>query len=672
MKLIRAQAQNYRSIVDSGVVEIGERVTVIVGKNEQGKTTFLKALASFNPKLSYSPSDFPTHLRPSLEDTSPAGIPIITLWFLPDESEKKNLKEVVLNLDDTTEFKITRYYNARYEYKAIGLGGNETDINFSSSDTLPIVEDIKKFVTNFRAKTDAHTQRLSTFAASKPQADSHVDAFLTADFTDFAHLDNLIKTFITALNGLPGQDQAVQDDIVSLTKYLQAKQKEIQLKLETDPSQVFHRALPSLLFHSTILDKIPNEVSIQDFIKDPEGTSKGMSNLCGVAGLSIQKIQELASTTDTSKRESYEDTYRSSISGGINEFWTQAMYTVHFRIEEDKLSVSVSDGVYARRIVPADRSDGFQWYLSFYSALLNEASGTDATIIMLDNPGLELHFDGQRDIKRFLEEKLHSAIQIIYVTHSPAMIDPYNLEQIREVELLGSSQGTKVHKLKVKNGTQFDLLEPVRSAIGASLVSSLMFNEFNVLVEGAADKPILEGAFNILHAEESKKVQVNGSVSEGGSGNVLALFYFRAKLPFVIYLDADTRGRQLVDSLTDSGIPRDNIVSLDSILEESQKGRDLELEDLLSKDFYHKAVLQTYPDKSVNPQGEIAGKRTKYYENQYKSVHGIGFNKRRVSEAVKQLLIAGKADSESLENLKKLTQKLMSTLQVQGTSNRSA
>jgi predicted ATP-dependent endonuclease of OLD family len=48
-------------------------------------------------------------------------------------------------------------------------------------------------------------------------------------------------------------------------------------------------------------------------------------------------------------------------------------------------------------------------------------------VLLLDNPGLELHLDGQRDIKRFLEEKVSLDSQVVYVTHSPAMVDSFNL-----------------------------------------------------------------------------------------------------------------------------------------------------------------------------------------------------------------------------------------------------
>ena len=99
------------------------------------------------------------------------------------------------------------------------------------------------------------------------------------------------------------------------------------------------------------------------------------------------------------------DDYKATISGAINEFWTQQNYTVYFRTEKDRLSVSIEDKTYGRRIPPPDRSDGFRWYLSFYSTLMNEVSSNEQNILLLDNPGLELHPDGQWDIKRSIEER---------------------------------------------------------------------------------------------------------------------------------------------------------------------------------------------------------------------------------------------------------------------------
>jgi predicted ATP-dependent endonuclease of OLD family len=419
--------------------------------------------------------------------------------------------------------------------------------------------------------------------------------------------------------------------------------------------------MPSFVFHSTTLERIPDEVDVAAFISDPERTSKGMANLCRVAGLSTQRIQTLAAA-DTSQRQTYEDFYSAFVSGGINEFWTQAKYYVHFRIEKEKLGVSISDDIYSPRIPPTERSDGFQWYLSFFSTILDEDSAIRNSVLLLDNPGVDLHADGQNNIKQFLEERLSLRTQVIYATHSPAMIDPYNLEQVRPVRLLSENEGTKVSNTLFKEGEEADLLEPVRSAIGASLVNSLMFDKFNVLVEGKADKPILEGAFSILDSGREKKVLINGSVSETKEG-FLPRFYQRSRLPFVVLVDADSGGRNLLKLLQKWGIPDQSIVNLKDHFQDFSD--DFELEDILSAEFYHRAVCETYPDKKIKQPEVDTRKRTKAYEAASKEQYNIGFNKRRVGETIKRLIKAGRGDEASLDNLKKVAEVLYTACEEQ-------
>ena len=51
MKLTKAQIKNYDRIADSEEMLLDEKLTVLIGKNEQGKTTFSKTLESFNKFL---------------------------------------------------------------------------------------------------------------------------------------------------------------------------------------------------------------------------------------------------------------------------------------------------------------------------------------------------------------------------------------------------------------------------------------------------------------------------------------------------------------------------------------------------------------------------------------------------------------------------------------------
>ena len=418
------------------------------------------------------------------------------------------------------------------------------------------------------------------------------------------------------------------------------------------------------MLHSTKSDHIPNEVNVSDFVANPDATSKGMANLCRAAGLSVQKIRELAATSDTGQREAYEDHYKGTISGGLNEFWTQAEYHVHFRIEKEHLSVSISDGNYIQRIPPSDRSEGFQWYLSFYATLLNDVGVSNQTVLLLDNPGLELHLDGQRDIKRFLEEKVSLNSQVIYVTHSPAMVDPFSLRQVRSVELHPNQNGTKVSGFRAKQGSDLDLLEPVRTAMGMSLVSSLILNEWNVLVEGAADKPIVEGVFFSHYPEYRNKILVNGSLSESKDA-FLVQFYQRAGLPYVVLLDADSGGRELFKELVAVGVPTSRIIRLEEVF--AGREGDFSLEDVLSPDIYHKAVAQAYPKNGVERPPESKKKRTSLYEDAFKQSHGIGFNKRRVAEVIKKLLSDSQEDEETKTKLGTLSTAIVDGLKAQVT-----
>ena len=53
MELIAFRVRMYKGIIDSGWVNVN-RLAVLVGKNESGKTSLLKALHKFNPDSSES------------------------------------------------------------------------------------------------------------------------------------------------------------------------------------------------------------------------------------------------------------------------------------------------------------------------------------------------------------------------------------------------------------------------------------------------------------------------------------------------------------------------------------------------------------------------------------------------------------------------------------------
>ena len=135
MKVTKTHVQTYRSIVDSGIVDVEEGVTVIIGMNEQGKTNFLRAIKAFNSEEQFTPGDLPNHLRPSLEDSKSQEIPIISIWFALEASDKKKLAGVVHDIESVSEIKCTKHYGNNYRYWEI-KNGQESLLTICSSRYL--------------------------------------------------------------------------------------------------------------------------------------------------------------------------------------------------------------------------------------------------------------------------------------------------------------------------------------------------------------------------------------------------------------------------------------------------------------------------------------------------------------------------------------------------------
>ena len=90
MKLIRTRVTNYRNIINSNPVDIGSS-TCLVGKNEAGKTAFLKALEGLNStddgfKRYNKTEDYPRRFLSEYDERHDGEALVIwTEWSLDDD-----------------------------------------------------------------------------------------------------------------------------------------------------------------------------------------------------------------------------------------------------------------------------------------------------------------------------------------------------------------------------------------------------------------------------------------------------------------------------------------------------------------------------------------------------------------------------------------------------------
>ena len=117
-------------------------------------------------------------------------------------------------------------------------------------------------------------------------------------------------------------------------------------------------------------------------------------------------------------------------------------------------------------------------------------------IVLLDEPGLTLHGKAQKDLLRYIREKLQPDYQVIYTTHSPFMLDVENIFSLRTVEDVVKEKniggiveqevlGTKVGE-KILSGDR-DTILPLQGLLGYDITQTLFVGPYVVVVEGYSE-----------------------------------------------------------------------------------------------------------------------------------------------------------------------------------------
>lgn len=91
MELIKFRIKNYKSIVDSGDCYFSDKLTILAGKNESGKTSILEALEDFDENKK---------IRDDAKPINGDGIPEILVTF---KLGKDEIDEVFIETDLDTK-----------------------------------------------------------------------------------------------------------------------------------------------------------------------------------------------------------------------------------------------------------------------------------------------------------------------------------------------------------------------------------------------------------------------------------------------------------------------------------------------------------------------------------------------------------------------------------------
>ena len=622
MKLITARVQNYRCIRDTGWFDVEDAKTIMVGPNEAGKTAVLEALQQIKPPegvREFDPlRDYPRKLYNADIQSGrldPRKIPVASARFGLEPDDLAALPD--------------GFEGATYTYTR-NLGNNGTHSIEGGPQLVLFTEAVRKDLLRMASHIDKRTAESREDDEQAPSAD----------------LEGIIQNWQVDVTKIAGDRatelqewlDSVADDIDE-TNTREDNRHTRLLKhtripeIRSEALKELNARLPVFVYFSNYFRVRPS-LHLRNFahrvehqLLEDHRYDFGNSCLLKLLGFSPRELADLGDAPDPDDddpdafaRYSNQLDERSiklnaasvRLTSDIRSVWNPDSA----RAEADTVLVE-ADGQYLRVVVQDElgvkiefdqRSEGFQWLVSFFVVFSAEAADAhDNAVLLLDEPGLSLHGLKQREFRHTVS-RLAEANQTLYTTHSPFLVGPDELDLVRVVEMADRETGTKVHTTVTANDPA--ALLPLQEALGYDLAQSLFAQRRNLVLEGLTDYWYIDATAHLLReagiADLDQRIAL---LPAEGAGRVVyyATILHANNLKVAALLDSDNAGQAaatqdtLVHALGNDRILRTHDVCAGSI------GKP-EIEDLLrstlvavAKAEYGKDVTATASNQPNRP-----------------------------------------------------------------------
>lgn len=445
MRLKSFQIQHYRSISDTGVVQLSERdnVTVLAGQNESGKSSILGALRD------YENEDFRDGSAPF--STEESADQVVSCTYKIESS------------DDLTQLL--------------------NDI---------AIEDHKIEVEDGEVILDANKiKRIREFTITRTKTDGEIS--ISIDDTTF-------KIFCSAILE---KDKAPAENAVGEAAPAPIEKVSYFPLSDEDNNTVasiFWRTTPPIVFFDDFCDLLPDRILLSD-LKNKKTDARGykaVRNLEKILGTDFVDKETESDAVRRTKESKENDT----ITVDFQSDWGQRIHDenkVVVKYNFEKRDGEADKGSYVNFYVetkegqplpPQQRSKGLIWFLSLWLELKAQDAEHDNLVLLLDEPDQHLHVKAQKDILKLINRlATKEGDQIIYATHSPYLLEVNHLNRIKLV-INNEREGTTVEDVttsKIDTESKKDALQPIADAIGFHASELSPLGERNALLEGVSD-----------------------------------------------------------------------------------------------------------------------------------------------------------------------------------------
>ena len=344
--------------------------------------------------------------------------------------------------------------------------------------------------------------------------------------------------------------------------------------------------LPKYLYYDEYY-ALPSEVNIPD-IRSASSGEKTLETAKALFELADINVDQLLQDNDYEGYKSELESTGVDITLKLFKYWTtNANLRVDFDIDRTRdnygtdipvLKIRVFNNKYLMSLPLGSRSKGFNWFFSFlvwFSKI--QVDDGSSYVLLLDEPGLNLHASAQADLLRFIQD-LATDYQVVYTTHSPFMVESDKLHRVRTV--LETDAGTRISDSVQEKDP--DTLFPLQAALGYDIAQNLFIGQNNLLVEGVSDLIYLQTVSSVLQGAGRDALREDITIVPVGGLDKVATFISLLRgqeLNIVCLLDSFTvkKGKQRVEDMVKHKIIRDrNIRFFDEFAGNGGDKADLE------------------------------------------------------------------------------------------------
>ncbi len=438
MRLKRFRVSNYRNVIESGWIDAND-ITAFVGPNEAGKSNLFEALYCLNPYIdgaTYDTAeDWPVDDWKGRKDAE--GKEVCRAQFLLSDEDIAALQEfAALSPDEDQE--------------GDGEVGEESDSVPVEAGESP---DLPESLSIFAWKSYGYQTGFTLADDESNPLDPNEFGMDTDRVSKWAR-ENVPKFVLI-------QDYNFSGTQVELT--------DLKIRLDKVGRDNRNSLSPEDQTILIVLDLA--EIDIDDFVE--KGESK--------EGRTIRQFDKRAASSYLTQQ--------------FQRLWTQKKVKFDIDVDGPTLNIFAEDEAIGFPVRLNRRSTGFRWYVSFAWKFTHASNGEFANcVLLLEEPGIHLHYTGQRDLLRVFDG-LGESNTVLYTTHLASMVDQANPERVRIVE-------SKDHHVAITHGVVSAQPAPmavIESSLGLTPdLSGMLGNRKVLIVEGGTDALIINKLSGIL------------------------------------------------------------------------------------------------------------------------------------------------------------------------------